>query len=451
MIVRYPMAQIVPFRGMRYNPDKVHIKNVATKPYDKISPQDQADYYAADPYNIVRLILGKEFPADSETDNRYTRSAAFYEQWQKDRIFIREDKPALYLYDQTFSVEGSPKLRRRAFAGLGRVVPYEDKVVFPHEKTLSGPKKDRLLLTKATNTQFGHVFMLYNDPELRINTMLDSVAKTEPLYSFTDKDGVTHMLWAVTDDSLISAVCSAMADKQLLIADGHHRYETALNLSREIDASCPFKESYNYHMMSFVNINDPGLVILPTHRVVKNVSSEWLLTYWKRLGDYFDIRKISGDKLTVEELKKAGSVSFGVYKGNNDHYILTLKPRKNLYGLMSQGKPSAWYTLPVAVLHELILESFLGIDKEKLAAQTHITYVKDIDEGISLVDDQSHQLAFFVTPTPIDSVCAISFAGETMPQKTTDFYPKIYTGLVFNKVDEFSLGDKQSSKICAQK
>ncbi len=421
------MAEIIPFKGLRYNPSKVDIRKVTSKPYDKISPLEQEQYYVRDPFNVVRLILGKQQPSDTEENNRYTRAALFLEQWLDRKVLIREDTPAIYLYDQEFTVQGcDTPMTRRAFVALGKLVPYSDKVVFPHEKTLSGPKKDRLALTLATKTQFGQIFMLYDDPENTINTLLDTPAESEPMYSFIDKDNVSHKLYVITDEELIGKVQKSMADKQLLIADGHHRYETALNLSKEMDS-----QAYKYQLMSFVNINDPGLYILPTHRVVKNIDRKLLDSSWDKISDYFDKEEVSRSELTIEALRAKKNIAFGVYMGRGEYYILTLKNNDVIKTLMQKDKPKAWYELPVAVLHDAILDSMMGIDQEKLAAQTNITYVKNFSEAISLVNEGSHQRAFFITPTPIDKVCDISFCGETMPQKTTDFYPKIYRGMVF--------------------
>ncbi|RJP62165.1 MAG: DUF1015 domain-containing protein [Candidatus Auribacter fodinae] len=428
------MADIKPFHGIRYNPAKVSIDKTATKPYDKISPAEQDAYYKADPHNIVRLILGKEQAGDTDTDNRYTRAASFVQQWIRENVFIKEDSPAFYVYDQIFTAPGFPEKKRRALVGLGKVVPYKDKVVFPHEKTLSGPKKDRLLLTRATHCQFGHVFMLYDDKQQCVNTLLEgAIAGTSPVYTFSDSYNVLHMLYIVKDSAVIRKIQAAMADTRLLIADGHHRYETALNFCNEVRQVHPDCADVNYHLMSFVNVYDPGLVILPTHRIVKNLDADTLAQGWSKLQSICTVTKASRADVEPEKLAARKGIVFGAYK-DGSYYLITLKDGVNYRASMQKNKPDAWYSLPVAVLHDALLDSLFGIDREKLAAQTNITYVPTVDAGVELVDKEEHQIAFFITPTPIDKVLEISFAGETMPQKTTDFFPKIYTGLVFNKL-----------------
>ncbi len=419
------MAKIVPFRGLRYNPDKVGIADVVTKPYDKISVTEQDEYYSQSPYNIVRLILGKQFDSDTDTDNRYTRAANFLADWLNKKVIIKEEKPVLYLYDQDFEADGGKLMTRRAVVGLGEVVPYSDKIVFPHEKTLSGPKKDRLALSEATKTQFGHIFMLYKDEKNGVNSMLDNVSRQTPLYRVEDKNGLVHKLWIVEDSDLLESVCSMMMDKKLLIADGHHRYETALNMRVQRG------DKYKYHLMSFVNIYDPGLLIRPTHRIIKNIEPDKMSGLRGEMEKFFDFEKIPSTEFNPSDLN---GIEFGFYDGS-DLYLIALKDKTVLKEKMSVGKPDSWYEMPIAVLHELILEGMLGIDKEKLASQVNVNYAETVCAGMGMVDNDIHQAGFFVNATPIEQVCDVAFSGNTMPQKSTDFYPKIHTGLVFNKID----------------
>ncbi|MCB1196156.1 DUF1015 domain-containing protein [bacterium] len=431
------MAEIIPFRGIRYNPAKVCSDQVVTKPYDKISPAEQDAYYAKNPYNIVRIILGKIHESDTETDNRYTRAADFFKKWQDDHILIREPQPVFYVYDQIFQHKGYPQMKRRALIGLGKLYEYADAVIYPHEKTLTGPKKDRLALLKATEAQFGQLFMLYDDPDAVVNRSLDTVSVQEPLYRVTDPDGVVHTIYPVEDGSIIKMIQTMMANKKLLIADGHHRYETALNYRNEMRKRYGSSESapYDYHLMSFVNIHDPGLLILPTHRMVKNLSETLLRGWLDKAGKWFDINKTSLEK--IEEATKNNSaepVQIGVYDNAGAAYLLTVKNAGALRAQMETGKPSAWYRLPVTILHDLILDKVLGIDQEKLAMESNVTYVRSVDEGVELVRAKTHQLGFFVPATPIDKVMEISFAQITMPQKSTDFYPKVFTGFAINSL-----------------
>ncbi len=428
------MAKIVPFRGYRYNTEKTNIEKTVTKPYDKISLAEQENYYNADPYNIVRIILGKGFDSDNQDNNRYTRAADYLNQWINEKIFIRDDKPCMYVFDQEFTVEGRGTLTRRALVALCKIVPYSDKVVFPHEKTLSGPKKDRLDLTIATKSQFGHIFMLYDDKKNNINNMIES--KSELLYTVKDNLGITHKFSRISDEQTIKNIQEDMADKKLLIADGHHRYETSINYRNMMldNASFGTETDFDYHMMSFVNINDPGLVILPTHRTLKNIDRETIKIWRDKMNEFFDSETVSVDKFNPFDLK-SDKVKFAVYESGNEVTVFTLKSNADVKSNMSGGKPQAWYELSVTVLHELVLDKIFGISAEKLSMQSNITYAAKVDEAVSLVKDRSHQLAFFLPPTEIDKVCRISFEGETMPQKTTDFFPKIYTGFVFNRLN----------------
>ena len=430
------MADIIPFKSIRYNENKVSIGDVATKPYDKISPEEQDNYYAKSPYNFVRLILGKQSSDDTAGNNRYTRAAQCVDEWLKENVLIQEDAPAFYIYDQSFQCPGFPAMKRRALIGLGRVVPYSDKVIFPHERTLTGPKKDRLALTEATQCQFGQLFMLYKDEPNEIDSVVNKAIESQkPVYEFKDKMGVDHKVYILTDSPAVTQIQKIMADKQLLIADGHHRYETALNYYNAMKEKSPDKgEAYAYHLMSFVNIYDPGLLILPTHRVVRNVAADIIESYWDKITGYFNIETVKKTDFVIDMICDKTAIKLGVYRGDDNIYILTLKDKKAVEHLMTSGKPEAWYDLPVTVLHDVILEAVLEIDKEKLAAYTNVTYAENCAEGMKLVDKENHQAAFFVPPTSIESVCDIAFAGETMPQKSTDFYPKIYSGLVFNKL-----------------
>ena len=233
------MAEIIPFKSIRYNQDKVFIGDVAAKPYDKISRQEQENYYKKNPYNFVRLILGRQNSSDTPDNNRYTRAAECVKQWLKENVLIQETSPAFYIYDQQFQCPGFPVMRRRALIGLGKLVPYSEKIVFPHERTLTGPKKDRRALTEATQCQFGHIFMLYKDEANNIDNAVEkSVLSDPPIYEFKDETGIDHKVYRITERSVINAVQKNMADKKLLIADGHHRYETALNYYLEMKENC---------------------------------------------------------------------------------------------------------------------------------------------------------------------------------------------------------------------
>ncbi len=270
------MAHIAPFRALRYNPARVSLSEVVTQPYDKISPQMQEDYYAASPYNLVRIILGKRMPADQAGDNPYTRAAGFLGDWRSQGVLAQDAEPSLYFYSQSFTVPGTQtQAERRGFIGLGRLEDYSAQIVFRHEQTLAKPKADRLDLLRATRAHFGQIFMLYSDPSAEIETAL--ACGGPPDMETRDEYGVLHRVWKVSDPQVIELVRGKMRDKKLIIADGHHRYETALNYrnERRTAAGTPATKDapYEFVMMTFVNMDSPGLVILPTHRVLHGLAS----------------------------------------------------------------------------------------------------------------------------------------------------------------------------------
>ena len=289
------MARIFPFRGLRYNPSKVNLSEVVTQPYDKISPAMQDRYYGASPYNLVRVILGKPEAGDSERESVYTRAAASVEQWLTDGVLAADDEPSLYLYTQTFRVPGDSSgavLERRGFIALGQLEDYEQKVVFRHEQTLSKPKADRLNLLRSTQTHFGQLFMLYSDPAAEIDAVLRQSGP--PTAEVRDEYDVLHRMWRVSDPDVIQAVQAKMADKKLIIADGHHRYETALNYRNEMRQQMGARSSEPYErvMMTFVNMEAPGLVILPTHRVVFGLENFSIFETVAKLQANFEVEDI---------------------------------------------------------------------------------------------------------------------------------------------------------------
>ncbi|MBV9609755.1 MAG: DUF1015 domain-containing protein, partial [Acidobacteria bacterium] len=278
MLDSLQMASILPFRALRYNPGRVSVSDVMTQPYDKITPEMQDRYYAASPYNLVRIILGKPQPGDNEQNNAYTRAAECFQQWRADQVLVQDPEPAIYTYAQHFSVHTDlgKSYERRGFIALGKLEPYENGVVFRHERTLSGPKTDRLNLLRATRAHFGQIFMLYTDPAGEIDDALAKIVRYAPDVEIDDEYDVRHRLWVTP--GMADLVRSKMADKKLIIADGHHRYETALNYQAErrqhageageVTEGAP----WDYVMMTFINLYSEGVVILPTHRVVSGLA-----------------------------------------------------------------------------------------------------------------------------------------------------------------------------------
>lgn len=449
------MAKISPFRALRYDPARVNVAQTVTQPYDKITPAMQEAYYEANPYNLVRIILGKREP-DEESNNVYTRAAAHFRDWRRDGIFLQDPQPSLYAYSQTFTVPGdSRQYERRSFIGLGDVEDYSANVVFRHEQTLAKPKADRLNLLRATRAHFGQIFMLYSDSG-EIDSLLGTDAR--PDIDVKDEYGVTHRVWRAADPGVTDLVRRKMKDKKLIIADGHHRYETALAyrneqrapvahqvaafprersqgnvLLREIE---PELASYERVMMTFVNMNSEGLVILPTHRVVHSLASFSVDKFVQAAKRYFDLKEadamVDATRAT-SLLRDAGPSGTALLAVTGERVMLLQKPRAN--GSLFGGLSPRQQGLDVVQLHKIVLETVLGLSEESIRNQENISYIRDAGEAISRVRSGGANVAFLMNPVRMEQVRDMAFAGEVLPQKSTDFYPKMLTGLTIYALD----------------
>jgi uncharacterized protein (DUF1015 family) len=405
------MAKIYPFQSLRFSSDTVPIEKVVTQPYDKISKQMQERYYALHPNNIVRLVYGKSFPEDSPADNVYTRAAATLEEWRGNGVLRQLAQPAFFVYFQRFAVPGTGEIRlRKGFVGLGQLEDYSNKVVFPHERTLTGPKQDRLELLRHTRTQFEQIFMLYDDPDRRIDGLMDDVARRVPDVHLEDEFGVEHSIWIVTEDNHIAFMQRQMADKRLIIADGHHRYETALAYRDEMGGA----NGSDRMPMTFFNMQSPGLTVLATHRVLTKLAAFDSKAFFRKADEFFD--RSAGQGLTIEAFADAQLTP------------LRLKPSVDLAVLVPDLSPTQ-RTLDVVVLHRLLIERCLGISEEAIRKESHITYVRDRDAAVRMVREKNAQIAFLLNPTRLDQVRDIAYEGNVLPQKSTDFYPKVLSGL----------------------
>ncbi|MFC1478312.1 DUF1015 domain-containing protein [Candidatus Margulisiibacteriota bacterium] len=429
------MAIIEPFAAYRYNKDKVKkFDNVITQPYDKIPSAMQKEYHQKSPYNLARIIKGYDKGDDYEGRDKYQMAGHYLEDWIKKNILVKEDSPAIYYYTQTFMTETGEKKTRSGFIGLGKL---DESKVHAHEHTLSGPKKDRLKLLKETRANFGQIFMLYDDREDNINKLLMPVVQeTEPDILTCDEDGNEHRLWAITDPGLIQEVKYTLQDKALFIADGHHRYETAVNYMNEMKEKGGYTPDMNYRMMTFINMADPGLVILPTHRCVHNLRDYDLKNLLDELSKYFDLCRTSDletHRIRLKERSKKAHV-IGMY-ADTGYYMLTLRDISVVDNLFDPETSEAYKHLDVSILHKLILEKILGITKEDQEAQKNLKYVRYCELAIERVDQGESQLCFFLMPTKVSEVREIASKGERMPQKSTDFYPKLLSGLTIYKMD----------------
>jgi uncharacterized protein (DUF1015 family) len=438
-----PMSHISPFRALRYDPARVDLSKVVTQPYDKITPEMQERYYAASPHNLVRIILGKREAADGAGENTYTRAAAYFNDWRRQGIFLHEAQPSIYDYVQDFTVPGESKeIRRRGFIALGELEDYSDNVVFRHEQTLAKPKADRLDLLRATRAHFGQLFMLYSDPAGEIDGLL-SAAAAAPEIDARDEYGVRHRVSKISDPALVDLVRSKMRDKKLIIADGHHRYETALNYRNERRSSAETAPPTSRHgfsseifpyelvMMTFVNMESPGLLILPTHRVVQGLASFSPDELRHRAKQFFSVEEVdaSVDALRATGiLREAGHAGTALLAVTADRVFLLDTPQavgSNFFSGLSLGQQS----LDVVQLHKCLLEGVLGISEEAIRNQQNISYVRDAEEAMARVRAGGANVAFLMNPVRMRQVRDIAFAGEVLPQKSTDFYPKLLSGL----------------------
>ncbi len=380
----------------------------------------QARYLAQSPYNLVRVILGERQPSDTDTENVYTRAAGYLEDWIVKGVLVRDEKPAFYAYFQEFTPPDSQeRLTRKGFIGAGGIEDYSANVVHRHEQTLSGPKKDRMEVLKHTHAHFGQIFMLYPDPDQAIDAILDEAAKGEPDGVITDEYGAVHRIWRIAGAGQIARIQQLMSDKKLLIADGHHRYETALNFRNEH----PELEDAKRVMMTFVNMYSSGLRILATHRVLSNLPNFDVNQFVERVTSSFSVHRVP----TVAELKglleDTSSLRIGVATQTSSK-LFVLERKRNADDL------------DVVILHNELLRDGLGVSEEAVRDEKHIKYVRGIEAAVDEVRQGRAQVAFLLQPTSVQQTAGVSFSGGVMPQKSTDFYPKLLSGLTIYKLEK---------------
>lgn len=434
------MAEIVPFHAIRYNLGRVSASAVVTQPYDKISPAMQNRYYDANPYNLVRIILGRREPGDSASNSVYSRAAAYGKQWLAEGILQRDAAPSLYPYSQRFTAPTGQPFERRGFIGLGRVEDYSAKVVFRHEQTLAKPKADRLELLRATRVHYEQLFLLYEDHG-EIDALLDPATKNPPAIDLTDEYGVVHRVWQVSQGSVIAAVQRQMRDQKLVIADGHHRYETALSFRdecrRAAGGNCDPQAPYEFVMMTFVNMNDPGLVILPTHRVVHSLDLFRIDDFASAASKFFSLEEVD------DGIDASGAANLLRERGGHGTALLAVTKDRAL--LLHSAKPAALQymeglstrqqQLDVVQLHKCLLEGVLKLTEESIRDQQNLSYVRETAEALEQVRTGNANLAFLMNPCRVQQVRDVALAGEVMPQKSTDFYPKLLSGLTAYALD----------------
>ena len=445
------MALVFPFRAFRYNPARAPFERVLTQPYDKISAAMQEKYYAADRHNLIAVEKGRAHPGDTQQNNVYTRAAASLEDWIHNGIVQQDPAPSFYAYSQQYTVPGTEEKRtRRGFIGAGQLEEYSAGVVFRHEQTLSGPKADRLELLRQTQTHTGQLFMLYSDPQRRVDAILAEAESATPSTELRDEYGVLHRLWIISDAQCVAAIQKAMQEQKLVIADGHHRYETALEYRNEcraraerIDPDALFERV----MMTFINTHSEGLTILPTHRLAAHLHDFSWPAVRRHLEPWFaaeefafsntaektEARKKFLDGLVTARSRRAVGVYPAADSQTRVFYVLTLREGVNLADLLPNVSPLQ-RKLDVVLLHEGILKPALGITPKAVTAETHLTYEREASAALDVVDSGRAQICFLLNPCGVEQVMKIATAGEVLPQKSTDFYPKLLSGITMYRV-----------------
>ena len=430
------MAEIVPFKALRYDPHQLRLEDVVTQPYDKITPEMQARYYDLSPNNLVRIILGRHFETDNSNFNVYTRAAEYLHDWRASGILKQDQEPSLYFYAQTFAIPSSRHLaERRGFIALGRIHDYADRVVFRHEQTMPKPRADRLNLLRQTRAHFGQLFMLYSDPAGEIERIFQT--DEEPEISVLDEYEVLHRVWRVSDAGIVESIQQLMRPRKLVIADGHHRYETALAYRDERRAQAGTADRnapYEFVMMTFIRMESRGLVILPTHRIIHGLPDfdrERMLEDARRFFDVMQIDQHRSATTVLEEAGQGGTCFVAITR--QGPYLMRAKKRaiQDVLSAVSARQRD----LDVVQLHRVMLERVLGISEEAIRNQDNVKYERDAFEAISWVR-QGANVAFLMNPARMDQVRDIALAGEVLPQKSTDFYPKLLSGLTIYALDE---------------
>jgi len=430
------MPRVLPFQGVRYNPARVpDITRVTAPPYDMIPPAEQDELYRRDPHNVVRLILGREQENGRPVD-RYANAAGSYRLWRSEGILTQDEVPSIYLYREDYSWAGRNYQRLGLIARIG--IDEFGGGAFAHESTMSGPKADRLRLLQACEANFSQIFALYSDPDGSVEAPLVAATSGKPLVSFDDGKGVVHNLWRVEDPALIARAREGFSGKPFIIADGHHRYETALEYRRLMrEEPGRFRESMDSVMMCLVRMESPGLTILPFHRMLVAPGPERIV---ERIGAAFDVeeRALPADRSTwtgaTQELLGGEGTVFGLYRGGPTLTLLRPKDGTDLSRHLRPGTSTLVADLDVTILHQVIFAGLLGLDEQRLVQEGGIRFFTKTEDAAAEVEAGRGAAAFLLRPSRIDQVWRIATSGQRMPQKSTNFYPKLISGLVFNEL-----------------
>jgi uncharacterized protein (DUF1015 family) len=421
------MAEVKALRALRFTPKAGDIKELACPPYDIISEEERKAYLNTNPCNIIRLELPRE------GENQYAVAADLYTKWLAEGILAQDEQPGLYIYEEEFEALGATH-KVKGLQCRVKLTEFSEGVVLPHEETLSKAKADRFELMKACGTNFSSIYSLYFDQDRALRSLIDSLSEGEPTQSWQGQDGVIHRLWCVYDAAVIAKIEGLFADKKLYIADGHHRYETALNYRRWLaEQGIPTGDA-EYILMTLVNMEHEGLVVFPTHRIIRDLEGYDTAAVLEACGAMFEIGKVEGGLEAAQALLDSkyaqGKIAFVLYDGS--YHCLTLTDEQAM-AKIAPDHSEAWQGLDVSVLHSLVLERCMGIDKENMANQKNLTYTRSADEAFAAAENGA-DACFILNPTRVEEIAAVSREGEKMPQKSTYFYPKLITGLVMNKI-----------------
>lgn len=412
-------TSVIPFHGLRYNPEKVgDITDVIAPPYDVIKPDEQIELEKRHPANIIRLILSQPSVDDTDTENQYTRAARLMKQWVADRILVRDSTPSYYIYDQSFHAPDGKQYTRRALIASVKLEPFENKVILPHEKTHAGPKIDRLNLMRACHANLSPIFSLYQDPNGEIEEIIEEFTKqNQPEVDCPEIFGSTHKIWLLDNVESNKKIQELFSTRPLLIADGHHRYETALTFRDEMTESGDYSNGYGSMMMNLVRMESSGLAVLAIHRLLSNLNSKQIDVAVASLPEKFDVHFIDSLSNLMSKLNelKGKSPAFGLYTNDNTYRLLI-------------PHSSSDNQLDVTIVQDTIIRELFKV--ESLAE--HISYTVYSEDAISYVDGNTDRVAILMNPTPVQQVLDVAMEGLTMPQKSTYFYPKMATGLVLN-------------------
>lgn len=430
------MSLVRPFRAHTYRHEPGEdISTLTAPPYDVVSSERRAELLAGDPHNVVALELPDGPPDPSAAGSRYENGRRIWREWHEQGVLVVDESPAIYVLEQSWEHEGR-HIRRRGFVGEVRLHPFSDRVVLPHERTLPKALDDRLNLTRATAANLSQVFGLYTDPAGETDAFFEAVIGTEPLYTATDAEGVSSKLWAIRDAATVEAIAEILGTRQIFIADGHHRYTTALAYRDERRAAAaaageqPVDPAYDYVMMVLVNMDDPELVVLPTHRLARAEGPFDASALWVHLDRWFDLSAPDGHLAAA--LASAERTTFVVATSDGTARVATLKPEVDPAQVIDAPHTDAWKRLDVTVLQEMILKPFFGISSDDHASLERLSFSKDAAEALAV---PMADAAFLMAPTRMDQLRAVALAGETMPQKSTYFYPKLLSGMLFRSLD----------------